>query len=132
MDGPVHVIGASGRSGMALCRSLLADGVSLVPVVRDQRKWAAGGIAISPRLADLADPTALGRALGDAAVAVSCAHARHTAAILAAAPASARLVLLGSTRRYSRWPDAHGSGVLAGEAGVARLRPAGGDAASRP
>jgi hypothetical protein len=31
----VHVIGASGRTGTALCRSLLADGVPIVPVVRD-------------------------------------------------------------------------------------------------
>ena len=33
-----------------------------------------------------------------------------------AAPADARLVFLGSTRKFTRWPDDHGSGVLAGEA----------------
>jgi len=37
-------------------------------------------------------------------------------AILAAGPAEARYVLLGSTRKFTRWPDAHGNGVLAGEA----------------
>ena len=61
---------------------------------------------------------ALRAALGDAGRVVSCAHARHTAAILAAAPAGARLVLLGSTRRFTRWPDAHGNGVMAGEAAL--------------
>jgi nucleoside-diphosphate-sugar epimerase len=30
--------------------------------------------------------------------------------------ASTPLVLMGSTRRFSRWPDAHGNGVRAGEA----------------
>jgi nucleoside-diphosphate-sugar epimerase len=35
---------------------------------------------------------------------------------MAAAPEGARLVLLGSTRKFTRWPDAHGNGVLAGEA----------------
>jgi len=114
----VHVIGATGRSGLALCRALDAAGVEVVPVVRDAAKWRASGLPPEPRLADLADPPALARALGDAQLVASCAHARHTAAILAAAPASARLVLLGSTRRYSRWPDSHGQGVLAGESAL--------------
>ena len=33
-------------------------------------------------------------------------------------PPSALLVLLGSTRKFTRWPDAHGNGVLAGEAAL--------------
>ena len=36
--------------------------------------------------------------------------------MLAAAPTDARFVFLGSTRKFTRWPDAHGNGVLAGEA----------------
>ena len=36
-------------------------------------------------------------------------------AILAATPEAARFVGLGSTRKYTAWPDAHGDGVLAGE-----------------
>ena len=28
------------------------------------------------------------------------------------------LILLGSTRKFTRWPDAHGNGVLAGEAAL--------------
>jgi nucleoside-diphosphate-sugar epimerase len=118
MDQPVHVIGASGRSGSSLCQALRADGVTVVPVVRDAARWQATGMDLAPRLAELADPAALRAALGDAVLVVSCAHARHTPAILAAAPPSARLVLLGSTRRYTRWPDAHGRGVLAGEAAL--------------
>ena len=45
MTDPVHVIGASGRSGLALCRRLLADGVPVVPVVRNPAKWVAAGTA---------------------------------------------------------------------------------------
>ncbi|MEO9189516.1 MAG: SDR family oxidoreductase [Acetobacteraceae bacterium] len=112
----VHVIGASGRSGGALCRALLGAGRVVVPVVRHAGRWAAAGLDASPRLADLGDPDALAAALGDAAVVVSCAHARHAAPILAAAPARARFVLLGSTRRFTRWPDAHAAGVIEGEA----------------
>jgi len=112
----VHVVGASGRSGAALCRALLGAGRRVVPVVRDAGRWAATGLHASPRFAELGDPDALGAALGDAAVVVSCAHARHAARILAAAPAGARFVLLGSTRRFTRWPDAHAEGVIEGEA----------------
>lgn len=111
-----HIIGASGRSGAALCRSLLTDGCAPVPVVRSAARWAATGLPGEPRLADLADPPALARALTGATYVVSCAHARHAPAILAAAPAGATFVFLGSTRKFTRWPDDHGRGVLAGEA----------------
>jgi uncharacterized protein YbjT (DUF2867 family) len=112
----VHIIGASGRSGIALSRSLSAENVSLVPVVRDPAKWRSAGMAVPARLADLTDAARLRDALRDATHIVSCAHARHTAAVLAAAPSDARFVFLGSTRKFTRWPDAHGNGVLAGEA----------------
>ena len=118
MTDPVHVIGASGRSGLALCRSLLADGIGVVPVVRNPAKWQAAGLPGTPRQADLRQPDALRAALDGATRIVCCAHARHAAAIVSAAPASAILVLLGSTRKFTRWPDAHGNGVLAGEAAL--------------
>ncbi|MSP00508.1 MAG: NADH-ubiquinone oxidoreductase [Acetobacteraceae bacterium] len=109
----VHVIGASGRSGIALARGL---GARLIPVVRDTGKWAAFGLGREARIADLANPGDLARVLRDATHIVSCAHARHAAEVIAAAPPDARLVFLGSTRKFTRWPDDHGNGVLAGEA----------------
>jgi len=108
----VHVIGASGRSGAALARVL---GSRVVPIVRDPAKWAILGYDTPPAVADLTDPAALARALQDATTVVSCAHARHAGRIIAAAPPDARLVFLGSTRKFTRWPDDHGNGVLAGE-----------------
>ena len=114
----VHVIGASGRSGQALCRSLLADGIAVVPVVRNPDRWKAARLPGEARVADLRAPGALRLALQGATRIVSCAHARHTTAIIAAAPSNASLVLLGSTRKFTRWPDAHGNGVLAGEAAL--------------
>jgi uncharacterized protein YbjT (DUF2867 family) len=110
---PVHVIGASGRSGAALARNLRGR---IVPVVRDAAKWATLGCDVAPRVADLTDPGALARALHDAEIVVSCAHARFAERVIEAAPVGARLVLLGSTRKFTRWPDDHGNGVLAGEA----------------
>ncbi len=114
----IHVIGASGRSGSALCRALAASGHAVVPVVRSHEKWRATALPGLAMLADLTDAAALSAALSGAQRVVSCAHARHTEAILRAAPQGARLVLLGSTRRFTRWPDAHGEGVRAGEAAL--------------
>ena len=118
MTESVHVIGASGRTGLALCRILQADSVPVVPLVQSPEKWAAAGLRGDPRRADVTDPELLRAALSDATRIVSCAHARHTEAILAAAPRFARLVLLGSTRKFTQWPDEHGNGVLQGEAAL--------------
>jgi uncharacterized protein YbjT (DUF2867 family) len=115
LTSPVHVVGASGRSGQALLRALLGRGVPVVPVVRSLERWRASGLPGAARLADLTDSLALRQALAGAERVVSCAYARYTAEILAAAPADARFVLLGSTRRYTRWPDPIGLGVLQGE-----------------
>lgn len=90
----------------------------VVAVVRDSGKWDALSVDGVVRVADLRDPAGLDVALTDATRIVSCAHASHIPAILAAAPAAARLVLLGSTRKFTRWPDAHGNGVLSGEAAL--------------
>ena len=121
---PVHVIGATGRSGLALCRALAEQGTPAVPVVRNPARWPAG-LPGTPRVADLeGQGRGLADALADAARIVSCAHARHIPAILAAAPEAARFVFLGSTRKFTRWPDAHGQGVLDGErAFLAAARP---------
>jgi nucleoside-diphosphate-sugar epimerase len=118
MNGRIHIIGASGRSGRVLTRTLLQQGKTVVPVVRNPDRWDATGLPGEPRLADLRVPAGLRAALADATHIVSCAHARHAQAILDAAPADATFVLLGSTRKFTRWPDAHGNGVLAGEAAL--------------
>ncbi len=113
MSDILAVIGASGRSGATLCRALAQP---FRAVVRDAAKWRALGIAAPHAVADLKDGSALRAALAGATTIISCAHARHIPAILAAAPPDARFVFMGSTRRHSRWPDAHGDGVRAGEA----------------
>jgi nucleoside-diphosphate-sugar epimerase len=124
MLSPIHVIGASGRSGAALCRALESEGRDLVPVVRNASRWLETGITGDPRIADLTSSGDLCAALSDATLVVSCAHARHAPAILAAAPPGATFVFLGSTRKFTRWPDAHANGVLAGErAFLASARP---------
>lgn len=126
MTETVHVIGAAGRSGQALCRALLAAGRRVVPVVRSRARYEAvfgsthtpdpGAVLAPVRIADLTDrPAALAPVFADAEIIVCTAHARNLPALLQAAPEQARIVALGSTRKFTRWPDDHGQGVLRGE-----------------
>lgn len=118
---PIHIIGATGRSGLALCHALTTQGRSIVPVVRSLPRWQATGLAASARIARLEqNPAALRAALADATSIVLTAHARHLPAVLAAAPTNARIVALGSTRIFTRWPDAHAHGVMEGARAFAR------------
>ncbi|ATU73757.1 NAD(P)H-binding protein [Komagataeibacter rhaeticus] len=121
IGGPVHVIGATGRSGLAVCQSLRLRGDTVVPIVRSLPHWQAGGMAGPARVADLeAGQAGLRAALADATAIVLTAHARHLPAVLAAAPPRARIVALGSTRIFTRWPDSHARGVQAGARAFAR------------
>ncbi|NHN92354.1 SDR family oxidoreductase [Acetobacter sicerae] len=111
----IAVIGASGRSGSALCHSLLAEGYKVIAVVRNRNNLVPelSRHCSAVREADLTDHDRLSAALKDADIVVNTAHARYIPAILAVT--SAPVVALGSTRKFTRWPDAHGNGVLAGE-----------------
>lgn len=118
----VALIGATGRSGATLARALADAGIPFIPVARDAAKWRALSLPGTLRTADLRDPTALKAALAGADRIVSTVHARWAPALLAAAEPGASFVLMGSTRRFSQWPDAHGDGVRAGEAALLASR----------
>ena len=112
----IAVIGASGRLGALVCRALADAGKAYRPVLRDPGSWRALGLPATPAVADLQDAAAMAEALAGSSRIVCCAHAHWTSAVLAAAPAGASVVLMGSMRRFSRWPDEGGDGVRAGEA----------------
>lgn len=115
----VTVLAATGRLGLALVRRLAAEGTQVIAVGRDQARLDAIRLpGVETRRADLTDPAALAAALADARLVVSCAHASHLPAILAALPAGGieRLVMMGSTRRFSAVPDATAQAVRDAEA----------------
>nr|WP_294916892.1 NAD(P)H-binding protein [uncultured Neokomagataea sp.] len=114
----IAVIGANGRSGRSLCSALIAQGYAVRAVLR---RIDALPDELRPHLqsimqADLTDPDALQTALDGVQLIANTAHARHLPDILQAS--SAPIIALGSTRKFTRWPDAHGNGVLAGEAAL--------------
>lgn len=102
---PVTVIGATSKLGQNLIRRLTADGRPMIPLARnlqalpdDQRSQA--------RYFDLSQPDSLRAALQDARLVVSCVPAHEGATIVAALPRQVeRVVLMGSTRIFSRFTD---------------------------
>jgi uncharacterized protein YbjT (DUF2867 family) len=114
----IHVIGATGRTGAVLCRRLVEAGHPIVPVVRDPARWAALNLPGAARIADLSQPHALAAALTDATHIASTGHARWAANIVAAAPPAARLVLLGSARRYGPLDNPPAQQAAEGEAAL--------------
>lgn len=102
---PVTLAGATGKLGQHVARRLLARGIPVIPVVRrpDRLTPDLRGIA---RVFDLERPETLRPALEDARLFVSCVHGRYGADLIAALPRDVeRVVLLGSTRIFTRFPD---------------------------
>jgi len=124
MTPPVVVLGAAGRSGRAVCRALVAAGMPVRALIRRPR--SAAGPPAEAEIVVAADADAQARASAGARSVVSCAPAEASAALLAALPRPPpHLVLLGSTRRYSRFPNERGQAVLALERAFAASGAAG-------
>ncbi|QDH18035.1 NAD(P)H-binding protein [Swingsia samuiensis] len=111
----ICVIGANGRSGAALCRALIQRNLNVIAVVRSCGKLAPdlADACKAVRQADLTDAENLPIALENADLVINTAHAKYIPNILKATQAP--VVALGSTRKFTRWMDDHGRGVLKGE-----------------
>lgn len=114
----IAVIGANGRTGKLLCRALLAAQYSLIACTRfpDASEQLLSEFPQHRSIArplDLHSPPSIVRALRGASYVINTAHARHLPAILQAT--NVPILALGSTRKETRWPDAHARGVIAGE-----------------
>lgn len=109
MSRRIIVLAATGRLGRATLP--LLEGC--IAVGRDTAKLAALPAGIETRQADFGDHQALTAALEGATSVVSCANAVHLPAILRALPPQRieRLVVMGSTRYFSRYPDATATAV---------------------
>ena len=117
----IAVIGASGRIGRRVVAGLAAGGrrPGLVAIGRTPARMPDLPPGVDRAFADCTDRAALSAALAGARIVVSCVHARFAGAVLAALPAGAgRVVLLGSTRCFTRFPDRAADEVRAAEAAL--------------
>lgn len=119
----VAVLGASGKTGRYVATRLVQDGHRVVAVGRSAERLGRIAAPVEPRIADLTDPPSVAAALVDAEIVVSLAHARFAAMVLDALPATCRrVVLTGSTRRFTTLADPAAEAVRAGEAALQASR----------
>ena len=110
------ILGATGKTGRYLVERLCGAGHEVVAVGRSEARLDALGGTPRRVVADFEHPVTIARALIGATRVVSCAHARFTETLLECLPSSCqRLVLTGSTRRFSRLPDPAADAVRTGE-----------------
>lgn len=112
------IIGATGRVGTLVAAQLAEQGETIVAVVRRPERMPPG-FRHEIRRTDLTQPSELKAALSDARRIACCVHARYATSILAAVPRDIeRIVVLGSTRKFTRYPDAAADEVRIAEAAL--------------
>jgi nucleoside-diphosphate-sugar epimerase len=115
----IAICGATGRTGRRLVQHLLAAGRDVVAVGRNPAELERLGGRLERRVAAMEDAPALSRALADAKVVVSCVPPRFVPALIRAAPSGLdRLVVMGSTRKFTRFGDDLAREVLTAEAAL--------------
>jgi uncharacterized protein YbjT (DUF2867 family) len=117
----VGVLGATGRIGGLLVQRLVERGIPVVALYRDARRTADLPTGCEAKRVDLGEPESLRAALRDVDAAVSVVPPALIPTFIAGLPAYLeRVVILGSARRYTRFPDARAEAVRLGEEALAR------------
>ncbi len=117
----VAVLGATSKTGRYLVARLCERGYDVIAVGRNRARLDALDSRARPAVADLEDPATVKAALAGADRVASLAHARTIPALIDALPAGcARVVVTGSTRRFTRLADPAADAVRAGEEAFAR------------
>ncbi len=108
VDCTIAVVGASGNTGAPLVERLVRGGAKVIAISRTPDRLAQlahPNVEIRPVDAG-GDAGLLRAALKDASVVINVAHARYTRALIGAlANPGVRLITLGSTRIFTRFPD---------------------------
>lgn len=113
----ICVLGATGKTGRYLVARLCDEGHTVTAIGRSAEKLQEVDNRALPVVADLTRADSVVAALHGAECVISLAHARFTEAVLAGLPDTCdRVVLTGSTRKFTRLPDPAADAVRAGEA----------------
>ncbi len=110
------VLGAPGKTGRYLVERLCADGHDVLAVGRSAARLDALGDGCRHARADFDHPPSVAKALVGARRVLSLVHARYTGVLLDCLPSQCeRLVLTGSTHRFSALPDPAADAVRTAE-----------------
>ena len=112
----IALIAATSKTGSRLAAALVGDGLDVIAIGRDMDRLRRRAPGCAYRLCDLSTPHDLPIALEGATHVVSLAHARFASAILQSLPPTcARVIVTGSTRKFTRLPDPAADAVRLGE-----------------
>lgn len=102
----VALLGATSAVGRLLTSRLIEAGYAVTAVGRDANRLASVDTRAKKRLADLDSVAAARAGLEDAEAVISLADARYVPNLMRAAPERvARMILTGSTRKFTRFTD---------------------------
>ena len=100
----ITIIGASSGPGRILYETLLGDGIPVTGIARSPRNIPTNDTAKFVQL-DASNTQALARLMSKNTLLVHCSRPEILTALLALKPDINRLIALGSTRIYTRFPD---------------------------
>lgn len=113
----IALFGATAKTGRPLATALAEAGHHVTGIGRDRARLETVMGLADVRIGNLEAPETLTSAMEGAETAISLAHARYIGAILGTLPGSCtRAIVTGSTRKFTRFPDAAAEAVRAGEA----------------
>ncbi len=108
----ITIIGASSGPGRLLYEELLNDGIPVTGIARYHRDIPTSNTAQFVAL-DARDTAALSKLVNENTLLVHCSPPEILTSLLALKPNISRLIALGSTRIYTRFPDDKCSRLLA-------------------
>jgi len=122
MGTTIAVIGASGRLGGMVIKRLLGQDYSVIAIGRNSKHIPDYGLEAKIRIADCTDQLALSNALVGAEIVVSCVHAKFAENIFASLPQTCQFItLVGSTRKFTNFPDEYAKAVCRAEEVLSEL-----------
>ena len=100
----ITIIGASSGPGRMLYEALLNDGIPVTGIARNPRNIPTNSTAQFVKL-DANDAAALARLVNKNTLLIHCSRPEILTNLIALKPDMSRLIALGSTRIYTRFPD---------------------------
>ncbi|MBT3625198.1 MAG: hypothetical protein HON77_22495 [Gammaproteobacteria bacterium] len=100
----ITIIGASSGPGRMLYEALMGDGIPVTGIARNPRNIPTNSTAQFVQL-DASDTAALARLVNKNTLLVHCTRPEILTTLIARKPDMSRLIALGSTRIYTRFPD---------------------------
>lgn len=107
----IALIGATGKLGQAVAEKMTAAGISFKIIGRSEKKLRSLYPDKDYIIADNNDPEAIQTAIGNCKIIINCCYCGSTSNIITASHKDSHIISMGSTRRYTKFPDQYAKDV---------------------